>query len=166
MTPTSYYLSPGVVGEIVGRSPATVIEAFREYEDDGLVAHEPYEGVELTTAGRREAETLHETYVTLSWFFRSVLDLEEYEREEMEIFCDKSTLFGRHKTYEEVFRRPKIEKCVFSRRQRRHAPHYPGTAAEAVEPSGLSATSSRCSGSAYRQSCGWLDRGPGIFRTS
>ena len=33
----------------------------------------------------RSAEALHETYVTLSWFFRSVLDLDTHEREAMQM---------------------------------------------------------------------------------
>ena len=31
-------VSPGVVGEMVDRSPATVIEAFRRFEEEGLAA--------------------------------------------------------------------------------------------------------------------------------
>jgi len=78
-------VAPGTVGEMTGRSPATVIETFREFEDEGLLAYEPYEGASLTEAGRRRARELHETYVTLSWFFRSVLDLDEHESEAMEM---------------------------------------------------------------------------------
>jgi DtxR family Mn-dependent transcriptional regulator len=78
-------VSPGVVAEMVGRSPATVIEAFRRFEAEGYLAYEPYEGATLTEAGRRRGERLHESYVVLSWFFRSVLDLEDYETEAMEM---------------------------------------------------------------------------------
>lgn len=78
-------VSPGVVAEMVGRSPATVIEAFRQFEDEGLLNYEPYDGATLTDAGRQRAEELHDTYVTLSWFFRSILDLDDYEAEAMEI---------------------------------------------------------------------------------
>jgi DtxR family Mn-dependent transcriptional regulator len=78
-------VSPGVVGEMLGRSPAAVIESFREYEEEGLLTYEPYEGASLTEASRREAGALHESYVILSWFFRSVLDLDEYETEAMEM---------------------------------------------------------------------------------
>jgi DtxR family Mn-dependent transcriptional regulator len=77
--------SPGVVGEMVGRSPSTIIEAFRRFEEEGLLTYEPYEGAALTETGRRRAEELHETYVTLSWFFRGVLDLEDHETEAMEM---------------------------------------------------------------------------------
>ncbi|MFC5367126.1 metal-dependent transcriptional regulator [Salinirubrum litoreum] len=78
-------VAPGVVASALDRSPATVIEAFREFESEGWLTYEPYEGATLTEAGRRRGEELHETYVTLSWFFRSVLGLEEYEREAMEL---------------------------------------------------------------------------------
>jgi DtxR family Mn-dependent transcriptional regulator len=76
-------ISPGVVAEMLGRSPATVIEAFRSFEDEGLLDYEPYQGAELTETGRRRAGELHDTYVTLSWFFRSVLDIDDHEREAM-----------------------------------------------------------------------------------
>jgi DtxR family Mn-dependent transcriptional regulator len=54
-------------------------------DDRGLVGYEPYEGATLTNAGRDRATDLHESYVTLSWFFRSVLDLETHESEAMEL---------------------------------------------------------------------------------
>jgi DtxR family Mn-dependent transcriptional regulator len=78
-------VSPGVVASSLDRSPATVIEAFRELEAAGLLTYEPYEGAALTESGRSRAAELHETYVTLSWFFRSVLGLEDYEKEAMEL---------------------------------------------------------------------------------
>jgi DtxR family Mn-dependent transcriptional regulator len=99
MTGTSQYLlaqyiaehresppvSPGVVGEMLDRSPASVIEGFRQLEDEGLLTYEPYEGAALTETGRQRAAELHETYVTLSWFFQAILELEEYETEAMEM---------------------------------------------------------------------------------
>lgn len=78
-------VSPGVVASSLDRSPATVIEAFRQFESEGLLTYEPYEGATLTESGRRRAADLHETYVTLSWFFRSVLELDDYEKEAMEL---------------------------------------------------------------------------------
>lgn len=78
-------VSPGVVASSLDRSPATVIEAFRQFESEGLLTYEPYEGATLTESGRRRAADLHETYVTLSWFFRSVLELDDYETEAMEL---------------------------------------------------------------------------------
>jgi DtxR family Mn-dependent transcriptional regulator len=78
-------VAPGVVASTLDRSPATVIEAFRTFETEGWLTYEPYEGATLTDAGRERAEDLHESYVTLSWFFRSVLELDDYEREAMEL---------------------------------------------------------------------------------
>jgi DtxR family Mn-dependent transcriptional regulator len=78
-------VSPGRVAERLGRSPATASEMFRKLDEDGLVGYEPYEGVRLTEAGRARAEELHETYVLLSWFFRSVLDLDDHEGKAMEL---------------------------------------------------------------------------------
>ncbi|WP_254832936.1 metal-dependent transcriptional regulator [Haloglomus salinum] len=78
-------VSPGRVAERLGRSPATASEMFRKLGEDGLVDYEPYEGVALTDAGRARAEELHETYVLLSWFFRSVLDLDDHEGKAMEM---------------------------------------------------------------------------------
>jgi DtxR family Mn-dependent transcriptional regulator len=73
------------VAETLDRSPATVTEAFQRLDGEGLVEYEPYNGVILTEAGRDRAAELHETYVTVSWFFRSVLELEDYEGEAMEV---------------------------------------------------------------------------------
>jgi DtxR family Mn-dependent transcriptional regulator len=78
-------VSPGAIGERVGRSPATVIEALRKFEEEGLLTYEPYEGATLTESGRRRAKELHDSYVTLSWFFRAVLDLDDYETEAMKM---------------------------------------------------------------------------------
>jgi DtxR family Mn-dependent transcriptional regulator len=78
-------ISPGVVGEMFGRTPATVIESFRELEEQGLLRYEPYDGAILTDAGRLQAKELHDTYVTLSWFFRSILDIDDHETEAMKM---------------------------------------------------------------------------------
>jgi DtxR family Mn-dependent transcriptional regulator len=78
-------VAPGTVADRLGRTPATVIEAFHRFDDEGLVTYEPYEGAALTECGRDVAEDLHETYVILSWFFRSVLELDDYEAEAMEM---------------------------------------------------------------------------------
>ncbi|WP_435195951.1 metal-dependent transcriptional regulator [Natronomonas sp. EA1] len=78
-------VSPGVVADLLDRSPATVTERFQRLAEEGLVEYEPYEGVTLTPAGRQAAEPLHESYVTVSWFFRVVLELDSSEREAMEL---------------------------------------------------------------------------------
>jgi DtxR family Mn-dependent transcriptional regulator len=71
------------VAEALDRSPATVTETFKRLDEAGLAEYEPYEGATLTAAGRERAAELHETYVTVSWFFRSVLDLDDYETQAM-----------------------------------------------------------------------------------
>lgn len=75
----------GLLAEMLDRSPSSVTEMLQRLADDGLVVYESYEGATLTESGRDRAQDLHETYVTLSWFFRSVLDLDTYEREAMEL---------------------------------------------------------------------------------
>ena len=78
-------VSPGELGEMLDRSPAAVTEMCQRLAEDDLVTYEPYDGVTLTESGREEATELHETYVTVSWFFRGVLDLDDYETEAMEL---------------------------------------------------------------------------------
>ncbi len=73
------------VAETLDRSPATVTETFQRLDRDGLVNYESYKGVTLTDAGSERAAELHETYVTVSWFFRSVLELENHEAEAMNL---------------------------------------------------------------------------------
>lgn len=78
-------VSPGELAETLDRSPAAVTEMCQRLADRGLLTVEPYEGVTLTEAGRERATQVHETYVTVSWFFRDVLGLENYEQEAMEM---------------------------------------------------------------------------------
>lgn len=76
---------PGRLAEMLDRSPSSATEMCQRLAEDGLVSYEAYEGVTLTESGRARAARLHETYVTVSWFFRGVLDLDEYETEAMEL---------------------------------------------------------------------------------
>lgn len=78
-------VSSGAVADQLAKSPPSVTEMFQQLDDRGLVTYEPYEGATLTATGRDRATDLHESYVTLSWFFRSVLDLETHEQEAMEL---------------------------------------------------------------------------------
>jgi len=78
-------VSSGAVAERLDKSPPSVTEMLQRLDDRGLVTYEPYEGATLTNAGREQATDLHESYVTLSWFFRSVLELETHESEAMEL---------------------------------------------------------------------------------
>jgi len=78
-------VSPGPIADLLDRSPAATTGMFQRLDDAGLVDHEPYEGATLTPAGREAAAELHETYVTLSWFFRDVLELDDPEREALAV---------------------------------------------------------------------------------
>jgi DtxR family Mn-dependent transcriptional regulator len=78
-------VAPGLVADMLDKSPATVTETCQRLAEDGFVDYEPYEGVTLTESGRDHAAELHETYVTVSWFFRSVLDLDDHESDAMEV---------------------------------------------------------------------------------
>ncbi|UIP01364.1 metal-dependent transcriptional regulator (plasmid) [Halobaculum sp. CBA1158] len=77
--------SSGAVADRLARSQASATEMLHRLDDQGLVVYEPYDGATLTPAGRDRAEALHDSYVTLSWFFRSVLELETHESEAMEL---------------------------------------------------------------------------------
>jgi DtxR family Mn-dependent transcriptional regulator len=78
-------VASGAIAERVDRSTPSVTEMLQRLDERGLVSYEPYEGATLTDAGRDRASDLHESYVTLSWFFRSVLGLESHEAEAMEV---------------------------------------------------------------------------------
>lgn len=78
-------VSSGAVADRLDRSAPAVTEMLQRLDGRGLVVYEPYEGVTLTSTGRDRAAELHESYVTLSWFFRSVLELETHESEAMEL---------------------------------------------------------------------------------
>jgi DtxR family Mn-dependent transcriptional regulator len=75
----------GVVADRLDRSTPSVTEMLHKLDERGLVTYEPYDGATLTAPGRDRAKRLHESYVTLSWFFRSVLDLDTHESEAMEL---------------------------------------------------------------------------------
>ena len=78
-------VSSGRLAEALDRSASTATEMIQRLEADGLLTHEPYAGATLTEDGRKRAREIHESYVTLSWFFRVVLDLDDHEREAMVI---------------------------------------------------------------------------------
>jgi DtxR family Mn-dependent transcriptional regulator len=78
-------VSSGTVADRLDRSAPAVTEMLQRLDDRGLVTCEPYKGATLTTAGHNRAAELHDSYVTLSWFFRSVLDLKTHESEAMEM---------------------------------------------------------------------------------
>lgn len=78
-------VSSGAVAELLDTSTPSVTEMLQRLDGEELVAYEAYEGATLTDEGRERAAELHDSYVTSSWFFRSVLDLEGYEAEAMRL---------------------------------------------------------------------------------
>ncbi|SHG93647.1 metal-dependent transcriptional regulator [Halobaculum gomorrense] len=78
-------IQTGTVADRLDRTPASATEMMKDLADEGYVEYEPYEGATLTESGRERAEELHETYAALSWFFRGVLDLDDHERQALEI---------------------------------------------------------------------------------
>jgi DtxR family Mn-dependent transcriptional regulator len=76
---------PGDIAAMLDRSPSAVTEMCQRLDADGLVEYEAYEGATLTDVGRSRATACHQSYVTLSWFFRSVLELDDYEMEAMRL---------------------------------------------------------------------------------
>ncbi|WP_049928310.1 metal-dependent transcriptional regulator [Halopiger goleimassiliensis] len=85
-------VAPGDVAERLDRSPAATTEMLQRLEQRGYLAYEPYEGATLTAAGRREAESLYDSYVVLAEFFRTVLELEDPDREAIELAGHVSSL--------------------------------------------------------------------------
>ena len=78
-------VASGVIADRLDKSQPSVTEMLQRLDDQGLVVYEPYERATLTDAGRERGTDLHESYVRLSWFFRSVLELESHESEAMEL---------------------------------------------------------------------------------
>jgi DtxR family Mn-dependent transcriptional regulator len=75
----------GRLASALGKSPAAATEMVERLADADLVEHEPYAGVRLTSAGARRAAERYETYETLFRFCRDVLDIEDAEREALEL---------------------------------------------------------------------------------
>jgi DtxR family Mn-dependent transcriptional regulator len=78
-------IPPGRLADRLDKSPAATTEMCQRLDDAGLVSYEPYTGATLTEEGREVATDLHERYVTLSWFFRDVLDLDDHETEALRL---------------------------------------------------------------------------------
>ncbi|SIS08627.1 metal-dependent transcriptional regulator [Natronorubrum thiooxidans] len=74
-------VSTGRIADSIGRSPAATTEMVQRLEARGLVDHEPYAGVRLTTAGRDRASELSDSYETICRFFDEVLEIDDHRRE-------------------------------------------------------------------------------------
>jgi DtxR family Mn-dependent transcriptional regulator len=78
-------IASGAVAERLDKSVPSATEMLQRLDERGLVTYERYEGATLSEDGRERAAALHQSYVTFSWFFRSVLDLDTHEAEAMEM---------------------------------------------------------------------------------
>jgi len=78
-------VSSGTVADRLHRSPSSVREIRQRLDDRELLVYKLYKWVTLTAAGRDRLADLHESHVTLSWLFRSALELERHESEAMEL---------------------------------------------------------------------------------
>lgn len=76
---------PGVIADLLDKSPAAVTQTIQRFELAGLVTSEPYEGATLTCEGTAIAETEYETYLVLVRFFDEVLALESPEYEALSV---------------------------------------------------------------------------------
>ncbi|WP_227738856.1 metal-dependent transcriptional regulator [Halorientalis pallida] len=75
----------GDLADRLDKSPAATTEMCQRLDEKGLISYEPYDGATLTAEGRSRADDLHERYVTLSWFFRDVLGLDDHETAAMRL---------------------------------------------------------------------------------
>ncbi len=76
---------PGVIADLLDKSPPAVTQTIQRLESAGLVTSEPYEGATLTCEGTAIAETEYETYLVLVRFFDEVLALESPEYEALSV---------------------------------------------------------------------------------
>jgi len=82
----------GRVASELDRSPSTTTEMLQRLDTEGLVSHEPYEGVRLTDEGHQRGSELNESYLVLRQFFDDVLTLADPHAEAMELVGTVSPL--------------------------------------------------------------------------
>lgn len=73
--------STGALADHLGVSPASVNEMIGKLQEQDLVEHEKYKGVQLTTDGEHRGRDALQTYCILERFLRNVLGVEEYRTE-------------------------------------------------------------------------------------
>ncbi|AKH97272.1 metal-dependent transcriptional regulator [Halanaeroarchaeum sulfurireducens] len=74
-------VSTGALAEHLEVSPASVNEMIGKLQEEGLVEHEKYKGVRLTTDGEHRGRDALQTYCILERFLQNVLGVEDYRRE-------------------------------------------------------------------------------------
>ncbi|MFW6003712.1 MAG: metal-dependent transcriptional regulator [Halanaeroarchaeum sp.] len=73
--------STGALADHLEVSPASVNEMIGKLQDQGLVEHEKYKGVQLTDDGEHRGRDALQTYCILERFLRNVLGVEDFRRE-------------------------------------------------------------------------------------
>ena len=73
--------STGALAEHLEVSPASVNEMIGKLQDQGLVEHEKYKGVQLTSDGEHRGRDALQTYCILERFLKNVLEVDEYRTE-------------------------------------------------------------------------------------
>ncbi len=73
--------STGELADILEVSPASVNEMIGKLKDQGLVEHEKYKGVTLTSDGKVRGRDALQTYCILEHFLKNVLGVEDYRAE-------------------------------------------------------------------------------------
>ncbi|MFB6133087.1 MAG: metal-dependent transcriptional regulator [Halanaeroarchaeum sp.] len=73
--------STGALADHLGVSPASVNEMIGKLQDQDLVEHEKYKGVQLTSDGEHRGRDALQTYCILERFLKNVLGVDEYRTE-------------------------------------------------------------------------------------
>ncbi|MFB6266813.1 MAG: metal-dependent transcriptional regulator [Halodesulfurarchaeum sp.] len=73
--------STGELADHLAVSPASVNEMIGKLESQGLVEHEKYKGVQLTSEGEARGRDALQTYCILERFLKNVLEVEEFRTE-------------------------------------------------------------------------------------
>ena len=73
--------STGALADHLDVSPASVNEMIGKLQDQGLVEHEKYKGVQLTADGEHRGRDALQTYCILERFLKNVLEVEDYRTE-------------------------------------------------------------------------------------
>ena len=68
-------ISPGTVANLLGVSPGSVTSMLKTLSESGLATYVPYDGVELTDAGRKLAMRMLRRHRLIELFLHSTLDL-------------------------------------------------------------------------------------------
>ncbi|MFB6133760.1 MAG: metal-dependent transcriptional regulator [Halanaeroarchaeum sp.] len=73
--------STGALADHLDVSPASVNEMIGKLQEQDLVEHEKYKGVQLTADGEHRGRDALQTYCILERFLRNVLGVDEYRTE-------------------------------------------------------------------------------------